>query len=127
AVDGGDLFQQAIGAIRRTVVDKDQLKCVPHLLHNGFQSVIEGFDTFFFVMERNHDRVFWHIPKYTAAGSENSRRFVPFERKTLHSGYVVYVRIFLWFWGGCPRLRRQNSSTLSHSKFRQSLYRDASG
>ncbi len=69
AVDGGNLFQQAIGAIRRTIVDEDQLKCVPHLLHNGLQSVVEGGDTLFFVMERNDDGVFRHIQQYTAAGS----------------------------------------------------------
>ena len=61
AIDSGDLFQQAIGTIRRTIVDEDQLKCVPHLLHNSFQSVIEGGNTFFLVMERNDDGVFWHI------------------------------------------------------------------
>ncbi len=60
-VDGGDLFQQTVRAIARAVVDKDELKALADVLHDGFQAVIEGRDIVFFVMKRNDDRVFRHV------------------------------------------------------------------
>ena len=35
-IDGGDLFEQAVGAVAGAVVDKDELEGVVDLLHDGF-------------------------------------------------------------------------------------------
>ncbi len=60
AVDGGDLFQQAVGAVAGSIIDEDELEGFADLLHYGFEAVVEGGDVFFFVMERNDDGIFRH-------------------------------------------------------------------
>ena len=59
-VDGGDFFKQAVGAVAGSIVDEDQFEGFADLLHYGFESVVEGGDVFFFVMERNDDGIFRH-------------------------------------------------------------------
>ncbi len=59
-VDRGDLFEQAIGAVARTIVDEDQFEGFADLLHYGLEAVVEGGDVFFFVVERNDDGIFRH-------------------------------------------------------------------
>src|SRR3981081_1618149 len=58
AVYGGDLFQQAVGAVAGSVVDEDQFKRFADLFHFGFGAIVEGGDGFFFFMERNDDGIF---------------------------------------------------------------------
>src|SRR6202022_2507658 len=53
AVDGGDLFQETVGAVAGSIVDEDQFEGFADLLHYGFEAVVEGGDVLFFVMERN--------------------------------------------------------------------------
>ena len=60
AVDCGDLFKQAVGAIAGSIVDEDQFEGFADLLHYRFEAVVEGGDVFFFVMERNNDGIFRH-------------------------------------------------------------------
>jgi hypothetical protein len=55
AVDGGDLFKEAIRAVARSVIDEDQFEGFADLLHYGFEAVVKSGDVFFFVMERNND------------------------------------------------------------------------
>jgi len=60
AVDGGDLFKQAVGPVAGTIVDEDQFEGFADLFHHGLETVVEGGDVFFFVMERNNDGIFRH-------------------------------------------------------------------
>ena len=90
AVYGGDLFQQAVGAVAGSVVDEDQFKRLADLLHYGFEAIVEGGDVFFFVMERNDDGIFRHglmillwLHYFEAADKENDAR--KFSRR----GFVV--------------------------------------
>ncbi len=59
-IDGGDLFEQAVGAVTGAVVDEDEFKGVVDLLHDGFEPVVEGGDVLFFVVEGDDDGVFRH-------------------------------------------------------------------
>ena len=69
AIDGGDLFQQAVGAVAGSIVDEHQLKGFADLLHYGLQTVVECGDVFFFVMERNDDGIFRHGFNDTPVGT----------------------------------------------------------
>ena len=64
-VYGGDLFQQAVGAIARTVVDEYQLEAVArvteNVLHDGLEAVVEGGHVVLFVVEGYDDGVFQHV------------------------------------------------------------------
>jgi len=60
AVDGGDLFKQAVGAVSGSIIDEDQFEGFTDLLHYRFETVVEGGDVLFFVMERNDDGIFRH-------------------------------------------------------------------
>src|SRR5882757_4512886 len=60
AVYGGDLFKQAVGPVAGTIVDEDQFEGLADLLHYRFETVVEGGDVLFFVMERNDDGIFRH-------------------------------------------------------------------
>jgi len=60
AVYGGDLFKQAVGPVAGTIVDEDQFEGFADLLHDRFETVVEGGDVLFFIMERNDDGIFWH-------------------------------------------------------------------
>ena len=60
AVYGGDLFEQAVGAVAGAVVDEDELEGFADLLHHGLEAVVEGGDVFFLVMEWNDDGIFRH-------------------------------------------------------------------
>jgi hypothetical protein len=60
-VDGGDLFEQAVGAVARAIVDEDHLEGVADLLHDQLDAVVEGGDVLFLVVERHDDGVFRHI------------------------------------------------------------------
>ena len=60
AVDGSDLFKQAVGAVAGAIVDEDQLEGFADLLHDGLEAVVERGDVLFFVVERNDDGIFRH-------------------------------------------------------------------
>ena len=61
AVDGGDLFEEPVGAVARAIVDEDQFEGLANLLHDGFETVVERGDALLFVMERDDDGIFWHL------------------------------------------------------------------
>ena len=54
-INRGDLFQQAIGAVARTIIDEDQFEGLAYVLHDSLQAVVERGDVVFFVVERNDD------------------------------------------------------------------------
>ena len=60
AVDGGDLFEEAIGSVAGTIVDKDQFEGLADLFHDGLEAIVESCDVLLFVMERNDDGIFRH-------------------------------------------------------------------
>jgi hypothetical protein len=60
-VYGSDLFQEAVGAVARAIVNEDQLEGFSDLLHNCFETVVERGDALLFVMERNDDGIFRHL------------------------------------------------------------------
>ncbi len=55
AVDCGYLFKQAVGAVAGAIVDKDKFEGVADLLHDGLETVVEGRDVLFLVVERHDD------------------------------------------------------------------------
>ena len=68
-VDGGDLFEQTVGAVAGAIVDEDQFEGVADLLHDGLQAVVERGDVLLLVVEGNDDGIFRHelmIPPGTA-------------------------------------------------------------
>src|SRR5260370_29178424 len=60
AVDSGDLFEEAVGAVAGSIVDEDEFEGIADLLHYGFEAGVKGGDGFFFVIGRNHYGIFRH-------------------------------------------------------------------
>ena len=73
AVDRGNLFQQFVGTIARSVVDEDELKTIAHLFHHLLQARIQDGYVFLLVMKRNDDGILWHTSSIDARKVEKER------------------------------------------------------
>jgi hypothetical protein len=74
AIHGRNFFQELVGAVTGSVVHKHQFETVANLLHDRFQTVVQGSNVLFLVVEGHDDRILWHLnsiePKKAAFGRD---------------------------------------------------------